>query len=192
MSSVVCKSIQSRQGGNITLTSGTSIINPGSVVQALPIRTNALTTYAAAATGDGTRITDLDLVITPKQSNSTLIMQWMLNCEVNQDVVFLIHKNTVLITAAGYEGRNSVGNQRYIGYSLTNYDNNTSSTMSNFFIQYAIPAYSTDQQTFSLAVRASSGTAQTLYLNRTQGSATGAASYEIAVSTGFIMEVAGE
>jgi len=191
MSSIACRSIKSRAGGAITVTAGTRIINPGSIIQYLPVRTNAFNTYGSATTGDGTRITDLDLIITPKLASSTLIMQWMVNCEVNQDTVFLIHKNNILITAENYEGRNSVGNQGYIGYSLTNYDVDTASTMSNYFIQYAIPAFSTDTQTFSLAVRSSSATAQTFYLNRTAGSA-GQAQYENAVSLGTIMEVGNE
>jgi hypothetical protein len=61
--------------------------------------------------------------------------------------------------------------------------------MSNWYIQYAIPAKFTNMQTYSPAVRSSSGTSYTFYLNRTVGSV-GADNFENAVSTGTIMEIA--
>lgn len=189
MSVVACRSIKSKSGGAITISSGTTVINPQSVLQTLLIRTDSFTTYSSPPNTGGTRITDLNLVITPKRSDSLLIMQWMLNGEVNHDNVFLIHKNDALITDSGYQGRNSLGGtSTWVGYVPANYENNTASTAACYFIQYAIPSGSTNQQTFCPATQSSSGTTHTFYLNRTVSNA-GAAAYENMVSTGKIMEI---
>ena len=191
MSQISCRSIKSRSAGSIIISPGTSVINPGSVAQLLVVRTNAFTSYSSPTTGNGTTITDLNLVITPKKANSMLVMQWMLNCEVGHDTVFLIHKNGSLITDVGYEGRNNIGNNQWVGYVPANYENNTDSTPACYFIQYAIPAGSTDQQTFAPATRSSSASASTLFLNRSVSSA-GASTFENMVSTGKIMEIGSE
>ena len=69
------------------------------------------------------------------------------------------------------------------------YDNNDSSTMSNYFLQYAVPAGDTNSATYAPAIRASGATAYTFYLNRIVNSA-GTDGQEISVSTGMIQEIA--
>jgi hypothetical protein len=163
---------------------------PDSIVQVKYYRTDARNTYTAANSGNGTTITDLNLTITPKYSNSIILMQWMINCEFHHDNVFLLHKDGALITTSSYEGYNNVaGNNRWSGVASGQYDNDNNSTMYNIFLQYAIPASSTASATYSPAVRASQATAYTFYLNRTQGSA-GSDSYEVTISTGTIWEIA--
>lgn len=197
MSEVYLRSIRSSTGGSIELASGTAVIAPGSVLQIVVVRTNAFTSYSSP-TGNGsingTSITDLNLVITPKKADSMLIMQWMMNGEVNHDNVFLIHKNGTLITDAGYEGVNSVvaiSPNRWQGYVPANYENDTNSTAACYFIQYATLAGSTTQQTFCPGTRSSSAATHTFFQNRTAASA-GAAAYENMVSTGRIMEISSE
>jgi hypothetical protein len=163
---------------------------PGSVVQVQTVRSDSRVAISSPASGDGITITQLNLSITPKFANSKLIMQWMLNGEQQQDNVFLIHRNGALITTAGATGYNSeAGNVRWSGIASGFYDMNESSTPSNWFIQYEIPSGSTSTQVFAPATRASSGTAQTFFLNRTY-SFIGQDSYESLVSNGTIWEIA--
>jgi hypothetical protein len=169
------------------------VYSPDQVIQTVYARTSARNTYAAAASGNGTTITDLNLVITPRSASSLLIMQWMINGEASTgswDMVYLIHQNGVLITTTGFEGYNSqAGNQRWSGVAAGMYDVDSDSTMANIFIQYAIPSRSMASQTFAPAVRSANATARTFYLNRTVGSA-GQDSYEATVSSGVIWEIA--
>jgi hypothetical protein len=174
----------------INISSGTSLVIPGSVVQVKQIRTDARVTFASNNSGNGTTVTDLAITITPKFSNSLLIIQWMINGELHQDNTFLIHKNGALITTAGETGYNSVvGNIRSSGYAAGFYDQNEDSTPSNWFIQYYAVSGSTSAMTFAPAVRGSGGSNYTLALNRTLASST-ADVYESMVSTGIIWEIA--
>lgn len=173
----------------ITIPAGHKLYVPGMVAQAKYVRTDARSTYTSAVSGNGTTITDLNISITPKFANSLLIMTWMINCEFHQDNVFLVHKDGALVTTTGYEGYNNLaGNNRWSGVATPAYETDQNSTPINTYIQYAIPAGSTSSATYAPAIRASGGTAYTLYLNRTQGSA-GADIYEVGISTGVIMEV---
>jgi hypothetical protein len=164
--------------------------SPGHVVQVQTIRSDSRTTIASNNSGNGTTITQLNLSITPKFANSKLIMQWMINAESNHDTVFLIHKDGSLITTAGATGYNSeAGNVRWSGVAAGAWDNDNSTTPSNYFIQYDCIAGSTSPQVFAPATRASYGTSQTLFLNRT-ASSTGADSNEATISNGTIWEIA--
>ena len=162
----------------------------GTVLQVKTVRSDLRTTYSSATSGNGTTVSALNLTITPKFSNSLLIAQWMINGELHHDNVFLIHKDGQLITTTGETGYNSdVGNLRYSGFVPSTYDNDSSTTPQNFWIQYFAISNSASQLTFAPAVRSSSGTAYTFHLNRTQES-TGADAREQSVSTGIIWEIA--
>lgn len=191
MSRVALTSLGAVAGGAVTMTS--PVYSPDQVIQTVYARTSARNSYASAASGNGTTITDLNLTITPRSATSILIMQWMINGEASSaswNMVYLIHQNGALITTAGYEGyNNQAGNQRWSGVAAGMYDNNSDSTMANMIIQYAILTGSINTQTFAPAVRSSNATAQTFFLNRTVGSA-GQDNYEAAVSSGVIWEVA--
>lgn len=192
MSILSISSLSAPTSGAVSLASGTFINSPGMVVQTVYARTDARTIYASPTTGNGTTVTDLNLVITPRFASSLLIMQWMINAEWDTawNNVFVIHKNGALITDEFYQGYNRFGgNNRWSGFVAGMYDNNSDSTMANYFLQYAIPAIEITQQTFAPAVRSSSGTAYNFYLNRCVVSA-GADNYEVSISSGVIMEVA--
>jgi hypothetical protein len=114
----------------------------------------------------------------------------MLNGEVNNNSMFLIHKDGAIITTAGYEAYNNVvGNVRYSGLLSALYDNDDSSTMSNYYIQYFVPAGSTTTASYAPAIRSAGANAYTLYLNRVTAT-TGQDSHENSVSTGMIQEIA--
>jgi hypothetical protein len=177
-------------GNVISLTSGVGFYGAGSIIQVVQTRTSARNTYAAAVTGNGSTITDLNLTVTPKSASSLMLITWMINAEVQYDTMFTVHQDGALITTAGYEAYNrEVGNARWSGVSHGQYENDTSSTMSNWRIQYAVLAGSTASRTYAPAIRSSNATAQTFYLNRTVSS-TGGANAENTVSTGIIMEIA--
>lgn len=191
MSRVTASKIYS-PNGVITIVSGTSLYSPGMVVQTQRIRTDLKSTYSiAAGTGNGTSITDLGLTITPKFSNSLMLMTWMINHEVSYNSVFTILQDGSLITTSGYEAYNrESGNVRWSGVVSGVHDRaDISTTLTNAFIQYAVPAGSTAARTYTPACRASDATALTFYLNR-PAAGTGQDTWENGVSTGIIMEIA--
>jgi hypothetical protein len=172
----------------IQTVAGKPILNStGSIIQTVFARTDSRTTYASNNSGDGTTMSALNLAITPINANNRIICQWMINGEVHQDNVILIHRDGALITTAGEEGRNSVSNSRWVGYAAAFYDQNESSTPSNWVIAYSQIAGSTASRTYAPAVRASSAGNYTFYLNRTVTD-TGDA-FENMVSTGIAYEV---
>jgi hypothetical protein len=114
----------------------------------------------------------------------------MINGEMHQDGVILMHQNRQLIVLPGYEGYNNVqGNSRWSGITASIYDVDESTTPQNWFIQYSIPAMTTEPRTYAPAVRSSSGGSYTLSLNRVLNNI-GADDQENMVSTGVIMEIA--
>lgn len=173
----------------ITIPAGHVLYAPGMIAQVKWVRTDTRTTYASNNSGNGTTVTALNLTITPKFANSMLLMQWMINGELHQDNVFLIHKDGSLVTTSGYEGYNSsAGNNRYSGVMSAFYDQNEDSTPSNWFLQYMIPATSATSATYAPAVRGSGGSNYTFHLNRTQSGTLGD-NHESMISTGTIWEI---
>jgi hypothetical protein len=165
-----------------------SIYAPGMIVQTVYLRSDTRTTYASNNSGNGTTVSALGMTIVPKNANNRIIVQWMVNGELHQDNVFLIHRDGSLITTSGEEGKNNLSNNRYDGYVSAFYDQNESSTPSNWMIMYSQIAGSTSSRTYAPAVRSSSGTNYTFYLNRTVSDSGDA--FERMVSSGVIFEVA--
>ena len=177
------------QTNAIQTTTGKPILNSsGSVIQTVYVRSDAFTTYSAATSGDGTTVSALSASITPKRSTNRIICNWIICGEVPANTVWLIHRNGALITTAGEEGRNSISNSRWVGFAPTPYDVDFASTPFSLSIQYSQIAGTTSTLTYSPAIRSSSGTAQTFYLNRTINS-TGQDSNENMVSTCVLYEV---
>jgi hypothetical protein len=175
----------------IQTTAGKPILNSsGSIIQTVYVRSDAFTTYSAAITGDGTTVSALSASITPTSSTSRIICNWMICGEVGGDsnTVWLIHRNGALITTAGEEGRNSVSNNRWVGFAPTPYDVDFASTPFSLGIQYSQIAGTTSTIIYSPAIRSSSATATTFYLNRPISS-TGQDVYENMVSTCVLYEV---
>ena len=192
MSRLVVNTLEAGASANgvIGVVNNSILKSPGSVVQTRFIRSDRRIQYSAPASNStGTTITDLNLTISPKFSDSLLIMEWMINGEIHHDAIFNIHRNGLLITDPGYEAYNrESGQQFWSGIVAAHYDNNQDSTPSNFFLQYAIPAGNTLSRTYAPAVSSSGTAAYTLSLNRTILNF-GANAYETMISTGMIMEV---
>jgi hypothetical protein len=178
-----------RSDGAINIASGDTLYYPGKIAQVVQIRSDNHVTYSSPSTGDGTTITELRMTIIPKFANSILAITFMINGELHQDNVFLMHRNDALITDTSYQGYNNVaGNVRSSGIASGFYDQNEDSTPSNWCLQYFIPAVNTNSRTYAPAVRGSGGSAYTFAINRTISGASQDA-YERMVSTGTIMEI---
>jgi hypothetical protein len=177
----------------VQTTAGKTILkSTGSIIQTVYVRSDLLTTISASASGDGTIVSALSASITPTSATNRIICKWIICGEVgaSSDCVWLIHRNGALITTAGEEGRNSISNNRWVGFSPTPYDVDFNSTPFSLGIQYSQIAGTTSTITYSPAIRGSGATALTFYLNRTIAS-TGQDNYETMVSTCILHEVVG-
>lgn len=189
MSTVAVNQIQgpANNGNVITMNNGSVFGFPGRIIQTTLTRADAISSYSSFPSGDGTLIGPLAMPFTPLYANSLLIIEWMICGEVNNDNVWVIHKNDSLITTAGYQGYNSqAGNQRWSGYVPSMYDGDDSSTPQNWYVLYSEISGSTAARTYTPAIRSANGSQFTFNLNRSlnQGD-----SYEYQVSTGTIMEI---
>jgi hypothetical protein len=162
------------------------VYSPGMPVQCISENVHDIVTYAANTTGRF--ITPLDIVITPKFSNSKIHLQWSTNGEVHHDNVFRIYRDGNLI---GYN-TNIDSNNRWNGVSVAGiYDRNESSTPCNITITWVDTPQTTNTITYQIYVQSSSTGSYPYYLNRTYaGSDTGQDAYERMVSCKSVMEVA--
>lgn len=190
MSTVRMSSLKSKNSdGAINIASGDTLYYPGKIAQVVQIRSDAHLTYSSPNTGNGTTITALRMTIVPKFANSLLAINFMINGELHQDNVFLMHRNDSLITDTSHQGfNNAAGNVRSSGIVSGRYDQNEDSTPSSWFLQYFVPAVDISSRTYAPAVRGSGASNYTLALNRTLNGASQDA-YERMVSTGTIMEI---
>lgn len=192
MSRVTVSGLQSgAANGAITVSSNYVFHQSGSVIQTVWSRTDSLTSYSSAASGNGAQIAPT-VTIVPKFASSIILVTWMINGEFSTaawENVFLIWKNNALITTAGYEGYNSLGgNNRWSGFVGGQYDTNAASTPENYRIQYWAPAGSTESQVYGVAVRSATGTAHVFYLNRTVTAPQD--NHEVQISTAMAQEIA--
>lgn len=93
-----------------------------------------------------------------------------------------------LASDVGYEGKNTVGSSNWVGYVAAFYDNDTTSTPSNYFIEYHVPVGQCARMDIGLAIRSSTTSAGTFTLNRAYTVNAGT-NYEFAVSTVILMEI---
>jgi len=157
---------------------------PGNVIQVTNIRVDAQAGYTVS--NSPSIITELNQIITPKYSNSKMMVQWELHYESQYNLPFVIYKNGS-VQSNGY---NTVtGNIFYSGYAVAAYDVDVASTPNRTTITYFDTAGSTSAITYGLGIKSGEAGNQTFYLNR-PFSSTGAAAYEIGVSLGYVMEIA--
>lgn len=161
----------------------------GSVIGFAQKRSDSRVSYGLSNTA--TVITDLTLSYTPKVANSLIVVQWMINCETDANIVMLAYRNNAIVTTSGYQSYNTgVGNVYYSGMLAGAYDQNNDSTPSNYFLQYIAPANSTSSTTFQVAARTSVNAFTTnFHLNRTFSSL-GGDYHEMMVSTVTLWEIA--
>jgi hypothetical protein len=177
---------------SIQTTSGKTILGQdGGIIQTVYVRADDRINYSAINSGNGNTLAPLGLTITPKSIGSRLICHWMINGEVHQDALFVIHRNGVLIDTGDAPGFNALnGNVRWSGIASGFYDTDESTTPSNWVLMYSQLSDSLEPRTYAPAIRSSSSGIYTLGLNRTiSGSDAGTDGQERMVSTGVIYEV---
>lgn len=184
--SLAVPTLKGDSNGTITIPSGQKLYAPGTVVQVARTRTSARSTYGY--NGDAI-ISDLNVSITPKFSNSLLIVQWQVSYETDYNSVFRVYRDGGLVYTSGYQGYNENDGNTWSGVAPAAYDTDTASTPAVTFIQYFVPSGSTSSTTLQLAIRSSNPTGATFYLNRSVNSA-GTGAYEIGVSTAVCWEIA--
>ena len=174
-------------GGTISSTStSNTTYSPGMVVQTGYVRTDDRVSYSSPGSLTANPISALNMSITPRFASSMILCKWMISGEGHYDNTFLIFKNGV-VADDGYNLQ--AGNIFGSGYAVVNYDVDNATTPFTMNIMYAGFPRGTGLVTYGLAVRSSSVTAQTLFLNRSlTGGATGT-SNENGVSIGIIQEI---
>jgi hypothetical protein len=161
-------------------------VHPGTLLQFSNIRVDAQAIYTGSGSGNGTEITLLNQTITPRRSDSKLMIYWEIWGEVHWDGTIVIWKNGSIMS----NGYNTVsGNNRWSGYSGFNYDPDFSTTPTRMPITFVDTPGTTSSLTYSLAYRSANADNRTFYLNRSVSSS-GADNNEVGVSMGYIMEIA--
>ena len=171
--------------GDLTGTLAYDRFPAGTVVGWNYSRTN---TKAAYGFSSNTIISPLNISITPKYSNSMLVVQWMINYESDYNAVFRICRDGGLIYTSGFQGYNETDGAAWSGYAAVVYDTNVASTPGTTYIQYMVPAGSTAATTLQVSVNESNYSSGTFYLNRTQASG-GTNAYEVTISNATIWEI---
>jgi type II secretory pathway pseudopilin PulG len=156
---------------------------PGTIANIVTAQTRDQTTYTAPTTGNGTVITPLNLTITPKKAGNKVILEWIVNGEGYENTVYIVTRNGELLA-----NTTNVSNNRWAGITSQPYDANFSTTPDNAVVKIIDMNSLGMETTYELRVRASRGSASTLYFNRTVVS-TGADDNEASLSTGVAMEI---
>ena len=159
---------------------------PGQVVQTIYDRNDARTTYAWAASGVVTYLTDNFATITPKFSNSGIYIQWNPSFECQHNATFRLFRS---IGGVDTEiGRNTLDAGAWSGWANPGYDADTNSTArTNHHIFMDYPA-TTAAVTYKFGIAASDGVAGIYNQNRTY-SAVGQSVYEVAISQTILQEI---
>lgn len=178
--------LQPATGSEITFDATKIFAQEGKVIQTVFVTSHLRTTFTAANTGNGTNLTtQLNLTITPRRSDSTIWLRWVIFYEVNHDTVFLVQRDSNLI---GFNTDH--GNSRWSGIVTPKYDGDYGSTPQTNTINWFDPAGSTAARTYSICIRSSGTGNHTFALNRSVGS-TGQDDHEVGVSHGIAREICG-
>ena len=155
---------------------------PGLVAQVATLQTRTQATYTAPNSGDGGELTELNMVMTPKDAGNKVILEWHFNGEVHHDTVWIVTRDDVQLANTTDDD-----DHRWAGVS-SQHDSNNSSTPDNAIIRIIDEDCLATETTYKLLCRSSTGSTHTVYLNRTIGSA-GQDSYEAGLSSCVATEV---
>jgi hypothetical protein len=188
--------------GNVLLPSPTNLYTnnnssaaaSGSVIQTVYKRVDSLSTWSAPVNAN-TPVWDLDINITPKRADSSILIRYHFTYEMHHDTVFRFARgeNMGKTTNPGREGGGGYSTQRtdinrWIGTWVVGYDTNTDSTPFTRTFMYLDPSESTETRTYRVYVSGSGGTAYTLFLNRPTGNAQ-TTNYEIGITMVMAQEI---
>jgi len=135
----------------------------GTVANVAMVQTRTQGSYIGSTTGNGTVITPLNLVITPKKAGNRIILEWVVNGEMYMNSVYIVTRNSVLLA-----NTTNAGNNRWAGITAQPYDTQTDSTPDNAVVKIIDMNSLAVETTYELRVRSTSGSTVTLYLNRPQ------------------------
>jgi hypothetical protein len=171
------------------LTAGETSILPtvgtaGTVASVNMLQTRTQDSYTGATSGNGTVITPLNITFTPKQAGNKVILEFTVNGDGDQDQVFLVSRNDVFLADA-----TNASNNRWAGVAAGAYDQNVSSTPSNYSIRILDLNTLATESTYKVQVRSSGASAKTFYLNRTANNSTGTDDYEATLSVVTATEI---
>jgi hypothetical protein len=138
----------------------------------------------------GRYITPLDITITPKFSNSKIMLHWVINAEAHHDQVIRIYR-FISSGASSLIGFNSNNQGVHSGAAPIHHDNDHNSTMNTHTVAWVDTPNTTSAVTYRIFTRPSNTGSNWFRLNRTVGGGTlGQSNHEIAVSYKSAMEIA--
>lgn len=166
----------------------------GSVIQSVFSRFDTRTSISVTASGGSA--TQLGLTITPRYSNSKILLQWMINGEGGgssaagqYNHTWVVFKNgSVMTSPAGYNTQ--YGNVQYSGVAFgNNYDPDFLSTPKTTFIQFLDDNLGgTSSRVYTPAIKKSSTDADGAFILNGAFNNVGNG-FEVGVSNGVAMEI---
>lgn len=166
-----------------------SIVQPGSIIQTVYVRTDVKAVYTiptsvTGTSGNSVSIDELNVSITPKYNTSKILLTYSICCEVDQDTIFYLSRNFSDI------GRNTTDSGLWSGLGVMPYDNNNSSTPAVVTFFYLDSPATTNNRLYRFEVQRTDTSASQLFnLNRSFASA-GQNNYEVGISQVLVQEIA--
>jgi hypothetical protein len=150
------------------------------------VDTKLAVSYATAGL-TGSFITDLNTSITPKFSDSKVLVNFSLTYEVNHDTVFRLFRTTSGVGTVEI-GRNTTDANYWSGIWVPGYDADSSTTPTTNSFIYIDTAATTGQITYQLMIQSAGAAANSFFLNRSISS-TGGVSNEVGISQIILQEL---
>lgn len=165
MSTLITDYIQGRQDNNyvVKMPDGHYINSPGQCVQTVYRIYDGKWTGTAGNSGNGVELggSGLRLTMSPKYSNSVILLRWILHYELHHDCVFTVTRNNSII---GYNTQ--IGNRRSSGVAAPVYDRDYASTPSNIHIMWYDSPNTTSSRDWRIHARSANGSNRTISINR--------------------------
>jgi len=169
------------------VSASTAFHAPGHPVQYVGQNVHDIVVYGNSI---GRYITPLDITITPKFSNSKIMLHWVINAEAHHDQVIRIYR-FISSGASSLIGFNSNNQGVHSGAAPILYDTDHNSTLNTHTVAWVDTPNTTSAVTYRIFTRPSNNGSNWFYLNRTVGGGTtGQGNHEIAVSYKSAMEIA--
>jgi hypothetical protein len=147
--------------------------------------------YAQGIFEGGTIIRPLDISIKPKSLDSYIFVEFCVMYEANNDTVFNIVRDGMLVGAAYGNVNDLTYNSRWTGAGISRHDANDSSTPGHICLPWIDRPGTTNTVTYGFAARNSGGSNSEFMLNTNYNSwQNGSDDNEIGVSFAILQEIA--
>jgi hypothetical protein len=164
-----------------------AIYAPGHPVQYVGQNVHDIVVYGNSV---GRYITPLDITITPKFSNSKIMLHWVINGEAHHDQVIRIYR-FISSGASTLIGFNSNNQGVHSGAAPIHHDTDHNSTLNTHTVAWVDTPNTTSAVTYRIFSRPSNNGTNWFRLNRTVGGGSlGQSGHEIAVSYKSATEIA--